>query len=296
MNKVIEINHLYKNYGEVQAVKDLNLTIEKGEMFAFIGPNGAGKSTTIRTCLGLIKPSSGKVKIFGEDILNNRDYLKDIGYMSSEAMFYGNMRVKEIISFSANLRKKDCSRESKILCEKLDLDINKKIDELSLGNRKKVAIVCAMQHSPKLYVFDEPTSGLDPLIQKVFFDLLKEKNHEGATIFLSSHVLSEVQNNCTKAAIIKEGRIIACDNVDTLSKTTARRVTLQGVTDIPETINAKSIQVLGNSVNFLYQGEIKALLSRLEPLPITDLTITEPELEEVFMHYYQKEDEKDDSF
>lgn len=284
---------LTKYYGKSRGIIEVDLTIEEGDYFGFIGPNGAGKSTTIRTLLGLITPTSGTASVLGSSIEGTvHPYLKDVGYMPSEAMFYSSMRVKEVIALSAGLRKKDCAAKAKKLCERLELDMDKRIEELSLGNRKKVAIVCAMQHDPRLYILDEPTSGLDPLMQKAFFDLLKEKNQKGATIFLSSHVLAEIQQHCTRAAIIKEGKLIACDSVEMLSRTTARRVTLHGVTALPGGLNGKSVRVSTDSVSFLFRGDIKTLLAALEPLPITDLTITEPSLEEIFLHYYQTDREE----
>lgn len=286
---VIEIKNLTKNYGKSRGVAGLSLEIGQGEFFGFIGPNGAGKSTTIRTLLGLISPTSGEASVLGKSItVNQRELLKDVGYMPSEAMFYGRMKVRDVIAFSARLQKKDCSQEAAGLCKRLDLDTNKKIEELSLGNRKKVAIVCAMQHSPRLFILDEPTSGLDPLMQKEFFSLLRERNKDGASIFLSSHVLSEIQRNCTRAAIIKEGRLIACDSVENLSKSSARRVTLHGVETLPESLQARSVTIAGDTVSFLYNGDIKKLISEVNTLPIYDMTITEPDLEEIFMHYYEK--------
>lgn len=288
----IKTEKLTKYYGKSRGIENLDLEVAEGDFFGFIGPNGAGKSTTIRTVLGLISATSGSAEVLGKGLnTDKRIYLKDIGYMPSEVMFYNNMRVRDVIAFSAELRKKDCSAEAKKLCGRLDLDPAKKIEELSLGNRKKVAIVCTMQFDPKLYILDEPTSGLDPLMQKEFFDLLREKNKNGATVFLSSHVLSEIQHNCTRAAIIKEGRLIACDTVEALSKTAARRVTLHGVPHLPKISGAKSVNQTGDSISFLYQGEIKNLIFHLSSLPITDLTVTEPELEEIFLHYYQKEGE-----
>ncbi|MGN0205309.1 MAG: ABC transporter ATP-binding protein [Coprococcus sp.] len=290
MNTVIRTENLTKYYGKHRGIIDLNLAVEKGDIFGFIGPNGAGKSTTIRILLGLISADSGHGEMLGQDVgTKNREYLKNVGYMPSEAMFYGRMKVRDIIALSAGLRKKDCSAAAKSLCERLNLDTGRRIDELSLGNRKKVAIVCAMQHDPELYVFDEPTSGLDPLIQKEFFDLIEEKKRSGATVFLSSHVLSEIQHHCNRAAIIREGKLIACDKVEALTKTTARRVTIHGISRLPEGMEGKSVSTGDNVVSFLYQGDIKKLLYQLESLPMDDLTITEPELEEVFLHYYQGE-------
>lgn len=286
---IIETKKLTKCYGKNRGITDLDLAVEKGEFFGFIGPNGAGKSTTIRTLLGLIYPTSGEAQIFGKDIIRDKtEILSRIGYMPSEATFYSGMRVRDIISLSAKMRKQSCSDEAKKLCERLSLDTAKRVEELSLGNRKKVSIVCALQHKPELCILDEPTSGLDPLMQKEFFDILRERHSEGTTIFLSSHILSEIQKNCSRAAIIREGRIIALDSVENLSRTSAKRVTLHGVTAVPESLSAKSAESAEDSVSFLYNGDIKALLKAAEELPIYDMTITEPDLEEIFMHYYEK--------
>lgn len=286
---IIETKNLTKYYGKSRGIIDLNLSVCEGEFFGFIGPNGAGKSTTIRTLLGLIYPTSGEAKIFDKDIVRDKtEILSKIGYMPSEANFYSGMKVKDIISLSARLHKKSCTEEAKKLCDRLSLDTQKRVEELSLGNRKKVSIVCALQHKPKLCILDEPTSGLDPLMQKEFFDILKERHADGATIFLSSHVLSEIQKNCSRAAIIKEGRLIALDSVENLSKTSAKRVTLHGVSAVPESLSARSIETSGDSVSFLYNGGIKELLCAANELPIYDMTITEPSLDEIFMHYYEK--------
>lgn len=321
---LIETRKLTKHYGKSRGIDSLDLKVEEGEFFGFIGPNGAGKSTTIRTLLGLIRPTSGEFTIMGKKVSRSsglsaaKEYLADIGYLASEASFYGNMKVSELISYSARLRGKDCASEAKMLADRLQLDMKKKIDELSLGNRKKVGIVCAMQSRPSLYIMDEPTSGLDPLMQKEFFDLLHERQKEGATIFFSSHVLSEVQHNCSRAAIIREGKIVAEDSIHNLAKTNMKKVTLSGVTDIPPALKTsdsaeafgfreatidgfnscgensrrgamlKSISVLNNSISFLYQGDIRLLLGEVAKLPISDMTIAEPELEEIFMHYYEK--------
>ena len=286
---VINTDKLTKRYGKYRGITELDLKVEEGEFFGFIGPNGAGKSTTIRTLLGLIKPTSGSAQIFGKDIVTgHREILADIGYMPSEANFYTSMTADEIIKLSARLRKKDCTAEASRLCDRLGVDRKKKVEELSLGNRKRISVVCALQHKPRLCILDEPTSGLDPLMQKEFFDILKERNAEGSTIMLSSHILSEIQKNCTRAAIIKEGRLIALDSVENLSKTAAKRVTLHGVTAIPEELETADANITGNSVSFLYNCDIQKLLSVLGTLPITDMTMTEPDLDEIFMHYYQK--------
>ena len=206
---MIYMKNLTKTYGRARGVTDLTLHVPAGSCFGFIGPNGAGKSTTIRTLLGLIAPTSGSAEVMGLDCVRDRTaILAQVGYMPSEAAFYPEMRVSQVIRLSADLRKKDCRAEAAELCRDLELDTRKKIRELSLGNRKKVSIVCAMQHRPRLYVLDEPTSGLDPLVQRAFWSQVEQRRGEGAAVFLSSHVLYEVQRYCDRAAIIREGRLV----------------------------------------------------------------------------------------
>lgn len=210
--------------------------------------------------------------------------------MPSEAFFYRNRKVKEIIKLSADFRQKDCSLEADRLCERLSLDTEKKISELSLGNRKKVSIVCALQHMPRLCILDEPTSGLDPLMQREFYSILEERSRQGCTVFLSCHVLSEVQRHCRHAAIIREGKLLVSDSVEKLGHTNAKRVTVRGVDTPPALSQIKDVQKNGDTLRFLYSGEPKLLLRALADLPLTDLSITEPDLEEIFLHYYTKED------
>lgn len=288
--KAIETMGLTKFYGKARGITGLDLAVEEGEFFGFIGPNGAGKSTTIRILTGLIKSSGGSASIFGKDVSGKKDeILADIGYLPSEAVFYNGMKVKDVIRLSADLRKRDCSAEATILCDRLQLDTEKKVEELSFGNRKKVGIVCALQHNPKLCILDEPTSGLDPLMQREFFDILREKNRNGMTVFLSSHVLSEIQRNCTRAAIIREGRLIAEGSVGELAKTSAKRVNVHGDVFLGGLKNVRDVQQFDGGVNFLYGGGMKELLRVLAAGQVTDLSIAEPDLEEIFMHYYQDE-------
>lgn len=288
--EIIKTTNLTKYYGKSRGIIDLNLTVTQGEFFGFIGPNGAGKSTTIRTLLGLISPTSGNAMIFEKNVAQKKEsILQDIGYLPSEALFYPGMKVKDLLKLSADLRKKNCTAESKLLCERLQLDTSRKIDALSFGNRKKVAIVCALQHRPKLLVLDEPTSGLDPLMQKEFFDILRERNKEGTTIFISSHVLSEIQRNCTCAAIIRDGRIIACDSVEILSKTSAKRITVHGIVNLKSLDGIRDRKDSEDSISFLYSGDMDSLLRALSSGQVNDLTITEPDLEEIFLHYYKKD-------
>ena len=286
--QAIQTNNLTKMYGKIRGITDLCLSVEEGELFGFIGPNGAGKSTTIRTLLGLISPTSGSAQIFGKDIIQKKqEILRETGYLPSEALFYPGMKVRDILKFSADLRKKDCSRETKDLCERLQLDPSRKVDELSFGNRKKVAIICALMSRPKLLILDEPTGGLDPLMQREFFDILRERNQAGTTIFLSSHILSEIQRNCSRAAVIREGRIIACDSVEALARTNARRITVHGRVNLDKLEGIRDLQAAEETVSFLYSGEMKPLLERLSKGDVRDLSVSEPDLEEIFLHYYQ---------
>ena len=288
MKPIIEIEHLTKFYGKNRGVNDLSLSVSEGEVFGFIGPNGAGKSTTIRAILGLISPTSGSVRLFGQGVRRgDASALAEVGYMPAEAAFYRGMRVSEVISLSAKLRRMDCAAEARRLCDRLQLDVRRKVEELSLGNRKKVSIVCALQHRPALCLLDEPTSGLDPLMQEAFFELLEERHAAGGTIFLSSHVLGEVQRHCQRAGVIREGRLIACDRVENLSRTRARRVTLHGVNRL-SLPGMRDVQSEKRALRFLYDGDMAALISALQGLPVDDMTITEPTLEEIFLHFYEE--------
>lgn len=278
---------LTKSYGKARGITGLTLTVAEGEFFGFIGPNGAGKSTTIRTLLGLIRPDGGSAQVLGMDIRAERTaLLAQVGYLPSEAVFYPGMRVRDVLNLSAGLRRTDCKAEADRLCRRLQLDASKKVEALSFGNRKKVGIVCALQHRPRLLVLDEPTSGLDPLMQREFFSILRERSRDGATVFFSSHVLSEIQRNCSRAAIIREGRLIACGSVEDLSRTAAKRVAVHGAVDLSGLSGVRDVRRDAETVSFLYSGDINALLAVLSRQPVADLSLTEPDLEEIFLHYY----------
>jgi ABC-2 type transport system ATP-binding protein len=288
--QVIKTENLTKYYGKARGIIGLDLEVKQGECFGFIGPNGAGKSTTIRTLLGLISPTSGSASVLKKDIVMEKQaILRETGYLPSEAVFYSGMKVKDILRLSADLRGIDCSKEAAILCERLDLDTSRKADELSFGNRKKVAIVCALQSNPKLLILDEPTGGLDPLMQHEFYEIIRERNQSGTTVFISSHILSEVQNNCTRAAVIREGRIIACDNVDNLGRSNAKRVSVSGEIDLTGLEGIKDLKTGERNTSFLYSGDMNTLIQRLSQCKVNDLSISEPDLEEIFLHYYEKE-------
>ena len=270
---VIETNKLTKTYGKNRGINELELKVLEGDFFGFIGPNGAGKSTTIRTLLGLIKPTAGSAKVLGFDIENEKEkILKNTGYLPSEINFYNGMKVWDVIKYSLDLRGIKKYDKARSLSERLGVDLDKKVSELSLGNRKKVGIITAISHSPNLLILDEPTSGLDPLMQREFFNILNEENKRGATIFLSSHILSEVQSNCKTAAFIKDGKIIMSDKVENLEQTGTKKVVVKTKEEVSE---------------YLYKGEVNELIRELAKKNIVDVSITEPSLEEIFMEYYE---------
>ena len=285
----IETKKLTKSYGSARGISEVDLAVEKGDFFGFIGPNGAGKSTTIRTLLGFIGKTSGEAFVLGKDITTSRaEILANVGYMPSDSAFYGGMKVSEMLTLSAKLRGMDCTAEATHRSERLELDTSRKIDELSFGNRKKVGIVLALQHKPSLYILDEPTSGLDPLMQREFYNILKERNEEGATVFLSSHVLSEVGKYCKRAAVIRDGRILVSDSVEKLAHTGIKKVWLGGAENIPSDFGAINMKSENGSHSFLYEGNVAELVRKLSALRFSDVNITDPDLEEIFMHYYAR--------
>ena len=280
---------LTKRYGRARGIEGVSLAVARGDVFGFIGPNGAGKSTTIRALLGLVRPSAGRGQIFGLDIGKDRErILARVGYLPAEATFWPGMRVREVLRLSADLRRRRCGKAAEALCERLRLDPSRRVEELSFGDRKKAAIVCAMQHEPELLILDEPTGGLDPLMQRAFFAILRERNQAGATVFLSSHILSEIQHNCSRAAIIREGRIIASGSVEELSRTGTKRIAVRGTMDCGGLSGVRDLHISPGSMDFLYGGSMKSLLRAAAAGDIRDITITEPDLEEVFLHYYGK--------
>lgn len=291
---VIEIKNLTKTYGKARGIADVSFNVEQGEIFGFIGPNGAGKSTTIRTLLSLIYPTSGSATIFGKDCIQFAPEIKkEIGYLPSEIFYYDNMKVKDLLKYSASFYKKDCSKRMKELAKMMDLDLNKKIDDLSLGNKKKVGIVQGLLHEPKLIILDEPTSGLDPLMQQKFFELLEEENKKGATILFSSHILSEVQRLCNRVAIIKEGKIVTVEKISTLQENNYKKFKVE--TDAPLDKNyfqidgVNKLDTHNNVTSFLFKGNINTVMKKIADIEITNLWIEEPDLEEIFLHYYEKE-------
>ncbi len=290
MPYAIETKKLTKYYGKARGIIDVDLEMEEGEIFGFIGPNGAGKSTTIRTLLGLIKKTSGSVSVFGMDCEKDKvKILAQVGYLPGEVFYYDNMRAIDLLRYSASFYKKDCTKRIAELADALTLDLGKKIEDMSLGNKKKVGIVQGLLHSPKLIVLDEPTSGLDPLMQRTFFDLIQRENERGASVLFSSHILSEVQRICDRVAIIKEGRIVDLRSIEEMRKNSYKKISLttreplKGF-DLP---GATKLSQEGMQTSFLYSGDVNALLKKLAGLPLVDVNVSEPELEEIFLHYYE---------
>jgi len=288
---VIEVNHLTKYYGKARGIVDVSFNVEEGEIFGFIGPNGAGKSTTIRLFLSLIYPTNGDAKIFGKDCIQHGPELRQvIGYLPSEVFYYEGMKVLDLLKYSASFYKKDCTQRLHELADLMELDLKRKIEDLSYGNKKKVGIVQGLLHQPKLIVLDEPTAGLDPLMQQKFFKLIREENKHGATVFFSSHILGEVQRMCNRVAIIKEGRVIEIQDIRTLQKDNYKkvRITGDGIDDSHYQFEGVSkLEKVDGTLNFFYKGDINRLTRLLGDGNISDLTIEDLTLEEIFMHYYE---------
>lgn len=292
---ILETKNLTKFYGKSRGILDVSMSIEQGEIFGFIGPNGAGKSTTIRTLLGFLKPTSGSASIFGMNCFTRNNEIKaDIGYVPAEVNYYDDMKVMDLLLYSAKFYKKDCTSRLNELCSIFGVETNKRIDSLSFGNKKKVAIVQAMLHQPRLLVLDEPTGGLDPLMQNKFFDVLHEEKSRGTTIFFSSHILSEVEKMCDRVAIIKEGRILKIESIEKLRANKYKKLKLEhAAEDKFGDLGLSGITALstkGRFTEFLYSGDINAVISRLAQRKLENLWVEELSLEEIFLHYYEKEE------
>lgn len=293
MEKCVEISDLTTSYGKKRGIVNVNLTINKGEIFGFIGPNGAGKSTTIKTILGFLFPSNGNVKVFGMNCNKSIEKIKEkIGYLPSEVNYYDEMTVEQLLEYSSKFYKKNCKERMKELINRFDVDVNKKVNELSLGNKKKVAIIQALLHEPELLILDEPTNGLDPLMQNIFFETIKEENKKGTTIFFSSHILSDVQRVCDRVAIIKEGEIIKVQDIDEISGMNHLKIKIQAVSNqeiskrITEELKVE-VEEEEKYIQFYYNNDINSLLHILSEYEVRNLLITELSLEESFSHYYR---------
>lgn len=290
MSNILEIKNLTKSYGKSRGVIDVNLEIEKGTIYGFIGPNGAGKSTTIKCIMNLINKNSGEVFIDGKLFLKKNNELKNkIGYLPSEIHLYDELKVKEMIKYSESFYKKDCSKRVSELVNKLDIDTNKKIEELSLGNLKKLGIVLALMHEPEIVIMDEASSGLDPLMQEAFYEILLEEKKKGTTIFFSSHILSEIKRICDKVAIIKEGKIINIDDMNNIEDSDVVRIKITSDynNDIVKELKLSEDSIKNKTLEFIYKDDINNLMKILSKYNIKKLLIEELDIEEIFIHYYK---------
>ncbi|HET7560127.1 MAG TPA: ABC transporter ATP-binding protein [Limnochordia bacterium] len=300
--EAIRTEGLTKRYGKARGIEQVSLAVPEGSFYGFIGPNGAGKSTTIRTLLGFLRPTAGRALLLGHEVAPGAAAIRtQIGYVPGEVSLYPDMRVGELLRFAARFYPGDHAARAAELAEALELDLSRKAGALSLGNRKKVSLIQALQHRPRLLLLDEPTSGLDPLIQQRFFTVLLEENARGMTIFFSSHVLSEVQRLCHTVAIIRDGRLLAVEDVAALRARQLKRVHVQAPADRVAGLRAlgdlagvsefQADEAQGQAVGagFLYSGEVDRLLAALGPLQLSDVIIEEPSLEEIFMRYYGSE-------
>ncbi|MBE5958226.1 MAG: ABC transporter ATP-binding protein [Lachnospiraceae bacterium] len=299
---ILEIKNLTKYYGDVLGVKELSLQLKKGEIFGFIGPNGAGKSTTIRSVMNLINKTEGQVFVEGKEFLKDDTEIKRmIGYLPSEVNLYDDLTVKGMLDYHESFYKKlaensskpkDIHARRKELVEVLQLDESKKIEDLSLGNLKKVGIILALMHQPKLLILDEPTSGLDPIMQNVFYDLLLEEKNKGTTIFYSTHILSEVSKICDRVGIIRGGKLIKVEEVDSLSDKNLTFVTIKSnqASDIVKELGVKVVSEEDNHVRFANSIPDDELIKKLSKYTIDKILIEEATLEDMFLHYYTEED------
>ena len=288
---IIEVSNLTKFYGKSRGIVDVTFKEEEGEIFGFIGPNGAGKSTTIRLLLSLIHPTSGSARIFGKDVVTQGPEIRrDIGYLPSEVFYYEGMKVQDLLKYSASFYNGDFKKRMHELSEIMELELNRRISDLSYGNKKKVGIVQGLLHSPKLLFLDEPTSGLDPLMQRKFFDLIREENARGVTVFFSSHILGEVQRLCTRVGIIREGKIVEISDIRSLQQNNYKKIRVTtNDSDLVsfELPGVTNIQRENGNISFFFKGDINVVLQMISSIQVTDVTIEEPTLEEIFMHYYE---------
>ena len=287
----IEIKNLTKVYGKNRGIQDINISVKEGEIYGFIGPNGAGKSTTIKTLLNFIYPTSGEALIFGMDSVKESEKIKEyIGYVPSEVRYYDDVKVKDIIKYAQSFYPKSKKEYVDRICNELELDMNKKMGELSLGNKKKVAIAQSLINNPKLLILDEPTNGLDPLMQKKLFNILIEEKEKGNTVFLSSHNLVEVQNLCDRVCVIKEGKIVDIIEIEKSKTELKLKVTLSSsdiTDDIVLNLSDKILDKNGKLYTFIYSKNIDSLVKELANYKIDELLIEKENLEDAFLNYYE---------
>lgn len=287
---ILEIQNFTKYYGNILAVKNLNLSLEEGEVFGFIGPNGAGKSTTIRSVMNFINKTEGNVYFEGKELTRDNISLKEeIGYLPSEVNLYEDFTVKEMLDFHESFYKKNIHKKRVELVKKLKIDESKKIEDLSFGNLKKVGIVLAFMHEPRLLILDEPTSGLDPIMQQVFFDMIKEEKKKGTTVFYSTHILSEISKICDRVGIIKEGELLNVQTIEELQEKNQVYVVIESkdCEKIIKDFKLDNVSVENSSIRFQSPFSSNELIQKLSKYNIQKILIEEATLEDIFLHYYE---------
>lgn len=298
-NGPVEVEGLTRNYGKRRGIVDLSFKVQEGEIFGFLGPNGAGKTTTIRQLMGLMRPTSGSARVFGLDCWKDSRRVKEkVGFLPGDIRLYEKMTGEELLDFFASFRRARHDRYRGELVERLGLDLFTRIKHMSKGNRQKLAVAQALMHDAPLLILDEPSSGLDPLMQVEFVELLREEQARGKTIFLSSHQLPEVERVAHRVAIIREGRLVAVEEVARLKQLRERRMEVALHAPVPQErfsaldgVRVVSVAPGGKHVALAVRGKLGPLLRLLSDLPIDDLTFAPPDLESVFLHYYG-DDEK----
>lgn len=287
---VIEIKNLKKTYGKARGINDVTLSIEQGELFGFVGPNGAGKSTTIKILLNMIFPTSGKASICGLDVTTaSKEIKKFTTYVPSDVRLYGELTVKEILKKTQLFYNIASWEETDRLCSYFEVEKQKKIRELSTGNKKKVALICALIPNPRVLILDEPANGLDPVMQRRLFAELKARTLLGATVMLSSHNLAEIEEYCARVALIKEGNIAAVEELSG-HVSTQKLVTLWGGNKPQESENINIAQAFDHKCVFTYTGGAKELAGLLLALEPEDFTVEGQSLEDEFIRFYEGSD------
>jgi ABC-2 type transport system ATP-binding protein len=292
MTAIIQIEKLTKSYGAHRGITDIDLEVNEGEAFGFLGPNGAGKTTTIRTLLDHIRPTSGRALVFG--IQTNVDPVaihRRVGYLPGEFALYDKLTGGQTIEYFANLRGGVDAPYQADLVKRLDVDTSRKFKEYSKGNKQKIGLIVALQHRPDLLILDEPTSGLDPLVQQTFYEVIREAKAEGRTIFLSSHILSEVEKTCDRVAIIREGRLAQVDRVEALRDLSHHQVELRFAGDVPvgafaALAGVSDVTTEGNLLRMRVSGPITAVVREAANHELLDFVSREPSLEETFLAQY----------
>lgn len=292
---VLSLDGVTKHFGSKAAVSNVSFEVSKGEVFGFLGPNGAGKTTTIRVILDVLRPDKGWIKIFGDTNRSVVSTHKRIGYLSGDMVLDGDLTGKQYLQFVDHQYGGKYKKRAQELAEQLDVDLNTKIESYSRGNKQKIALIAAMMHSPQLLILDEPTNGFDPLVQETFMRLIRKYQTDGGSVFMSSHILSEVQRLCSKVAFIKDGSIIGIKSIEELNKNSAKTIKITAKNTVVTTIKAGYKKVPNLDLNksqktnleFNYTGRMKPLIKFLGNYDIEDLNIIEPELEDIFIEYYK---------